>query len=178
MVQIHQSLAVVDPGAPLGLASFGGPPIDDWIAVDTSRREREFYVFRASVFAKAVVSTKIAYYVYLTGPNTSVPALVAALTPEHGFTLLTSASFESLSASGARSVSGLNVFAVDPAKVDFRGAKVALSTTALDRLTALLAADPATTPATAAALIQRAVTWPDGAAASRLLDRLRAKAGS
>ncbi len=178
MVQIHQALAVVDPSAPLGLAMFGQPPIDDWIAVDVSRREREFYVFRAADFARSVRSTNIAYYVYLTGPNTSVPALLAALTPEHGFTPVSSASFESVSASGGRSVAGLSVFAVDPAKVDFSGAGMALSPDALDRLTTLLAADPATAPATATALIARSVTYPEPSAAAAFLDRLRAKAGS
>lgn len=178
LVQIRQSLAVVDPTSPLGLASFKGPPVDDWLAVDTSRREREFYVFRARDFARSVIATKIAYYVHLTGPNTSVPALLAALRPEHGFTLLTSGSFESVNASGRPVVAGLSVFAVDPAKVDFTGAPVAMSPSALDRLTGLLADDPATTPATAAALRSRAVTYPDPAAAATFLDRLRARAGA
>ncbi|HEU4572878.1 MAG TPA: hypothetical protein VFR93_09330, partial [Candidatus Limnocylindrales bacterium] len=162
----------------LGLASYGGPPIEDWIAVDTSRREREFYVFRASEFARAVIASRIAYYVYLTGPSTSVPALLVALRPEHGFTLLTSASFETVNVRGVRSVSAMSVFAVDPAAVGFTGTPVAMSAEALDRLTGLLAADPATAPATAAALVARAVTYPDGAAAAPFLDRLRGKAGS
>ena len=177
MVQIHQSLAVVDPAAPLGLAAFGNPPIDDWIAVDTSRREREFYVFRAGAFARAVRATGIAFYVYLTGPQTSVPALLAALSPEHGFTVRASASFETVNARGVHSVAALTVFAVDPATVDFGRTPVAMRVDALDRLTGLLAADPATTRATAAALIDRAVTYPDPAAAAPFLDRLRAKAG-
>ena len=178
LVQIRQALAVVDPTSPLGLARFNGPPVDDWLAVDTSRREREFYVFRARDFARSVRATKIAYYIHLTGPTTSVPALLAALRPEHGFTLLMSGSFESVNASGRRKVAGLSVFAVDPAKVDFTGAPVAMSPSALDRLTGLLADDPATTPATAAALRNRAVTYPDPAAAAAFLDRLRARAGA
>jgi 4-amino-4-deoxy-L-arabinose transferase-like glycosyltransferase len=178
MVQIHQTLAVVDPGAPLGLASFGRPPIEDWIAVDISRREREFYVFRASDFARAVIASRIAYYVYLTGPSTSVPALLVALRPEHGFTLMTSASFETVNVRGVRSVSEMSVFAVDPATVGFTGTPVVMSAEALDRLTGLLAADPATKPATAAALLARAVTYPDANAAVPFLDRLRAKARS
>jgi hypothetical protein len=178
MVQIHQTLAVVDPGAPLGLASFGRPPIEDWIAVDISRREREFYVFRASEFGRAVRASGIAYYVYLTGPSTSVPALLVALRPEHGFTLMTSASFETVNVRGVRSVSEMSVFAVDPATVGFTGTPVVMSAEALDRLTGLLAADPATKPATAAALLARAVTYPDANAAAPFLDRLRAKARS
>lgn len=178
MVQIHQTLAVVDPGAPLGLASFGRPPIEDWIAVDTSRREREFYVFRASDFGRAVRSSGIAYYVYLTGPATSVPALLFALRPDHGFTLRTTASFETVNVRGVRSVAAMSIFAVDSAKVEFSGAPVALSADALDRLTGLLAADPATKPATAAALLARAVTYPDAGAGAPFLDRLRPKASS
>jgi hypothetical protein len=89
-----------------------------------------------------------------------------------------SGSFESVNASGRRKVAGLSVFAVDPAKVDFTGAPVAMSPSALDRLTGLLADDPATTPATAAALRNRAVTYPDPAAAAAFLDRLRARAGA
>ena len=86
MVQLHQSLAVVDPAAPLALAALRAPPIDDWIAIENSRRETEFYVFRARTFAEQVRRSGISLYVYQTGPITSVPALLGVLVPEHGFT--------------------------------------------------------------------------------------------
>jgi len=173
MVQIHQSLAVVDPAGPLGLAQFGAPPVDDWIAIDVSRREREFYAFRASTFGDAVVNTKIAYYVYLSGPNTSVPALLGALTPEHGFQLVDQASFSTVSPAGVHSTTELHVFAVDPARVDLTDSSLFATPPALDRLVGLLVDDPATLPATAAGLAARATTWPDAAAATPILDRLR-----
>lgn len=176
MVQIHQSLAVVDPTAPLGLAQYAASPIDDWIAIDVSRREREFYAFRASSFGAAVIQTKIAYYVYLSGPNTSVPALLGALTAEHGFRLVDEASFSSISSAGLRSTTVLHVFAVDPARVDLATSPLFAPPIALDRLVGLLVGDAATLPATAAGLASRAKTWPDPAAAAPILARLRALA--
>jgi hypothetical protein len=171
------TLAVLDPSAPLGLALYNAPPVDDWLAVDISRREREFLVFRASTFAKTVISRRIAYYVYLTGPYTSVPSLLAALTPDHGFTLVSSGTYESVTPTGTKQVVGLHIFAVQADRVGFADAKVGMSPAGLDRLTSLLAADPGTTPATAAALIDRVITYPDPAAAASFLDRLRARAG-
>ena len=176
MVQIHQTLAVVDPTAPLGLAQFGASPIDDWIAIDVSRREREFYAFRASSFGAAVIKTKIAYYVYLSGPNTSVPALLGVLTAEHGFRLVDEATFVSTSAAGAHSTTALHVFAVDPAAVDLGTSRLFATPLALDRLVGLLVDDAETSPATAARLAGRATTWPDPAAAAPILARLRAAA--
>jgi hypothetical protein len=176
MVQIHQSLAVVDPSAPLGLAQFGASPIDDWIAIDVSRREREFYAFRASTFGAAVIKTKIAYYVYLSGPNTSVPALLGALTTEHGFRLVHEDTFGSTSAAGVHSTTALDVFAVDPGRVDLTASPLFATPIALDRLVGLLVDDAATLPTTAADLAARAKTWPDPAAAAPILARLRALA--
>jgi hypothetical protein len=173
MVQIHQSLAVVSPTAPLGLAQPGTGPIDDWIAIDVSRREQEFYAFRASTFGSAVVRAKIAYYVYLSGPNTSVPALLGSLTPEHGFALVSEASFPTVSATGARSTTAVHVFAVEPGKVDLRASRMFAPPLALDRLVGLLVGDRATLPSTAAGLMGRATTWPDATAAAPILDRLR-----
>jgi hypothetical protein len=177
MVQIHQALAVVDPRAPLGLAPASGPPVDDWIAVENSRREREFYVFRASVFAKAVKASGISIYVYDTGPTTSVPALLGALTPSHGFTELTSASFPVIASDGVTTVTETHIFAVDPSRLDFADSPMFISVGALTRLVGLLERDPTTAPATAAALAKRLSTWPDPAAGQALLDRLRALAG-
>lgn len=173
MVQIHQSLAVVDPGSPLGLAAYGAPPVDDWIAIDVSRREREFYAFRASTFGAAVIKAKIAYYVYLSGPNTSVPALLGALTADHGFRLVDQASFATVSTAGVRSTTEIHVFAVDPARVNLADSSLFATPQALDRLVGLLVADSATLPATAAGLAGRATTWPDASAATPILDRLR-----
>jgi hypothetical protein len=173
MVQIHQSLAVVDPAAPLGLAAYGAPPVDDWIAIDVSRREREFYAFRASTFGAAVLKTKIAYYVYLSGPNTSVPALLGALTADHGFRLVDQASFATVSTAGVRSTTEIHVFAVDPARVNLADSSLFATPLALDRLVGLLVGDTATLPTTAAGLAERATTWPDASAATPILDRLR-----
>jgi hypothetical protein len=173
MVQIHQSLAVVDPGSPLGLAAYGALPVDDWIAIDVSRREREFYAFRASTFGAAVIKTKIAYYVYLSGPNTSVPALLGALTADHGFRLVDQASFATVSTAGVRSTTEIHVFAVDPARVNLADSSLFATPLALDRLVGLLVGDATTLPATATALADRATTWPDASAATPILDRLR-----
>jgi hypothetical protein len=173
MVQIHQSLAVVDPSAPFGLAQFGAAPVDDWIAIDVSRREREFYAFRASTFGEAILKTKIAYYVYLSGPNTSVPALLGALTTEHGFRLVDESSFSTVSAAGVHSTTAIHVFAIDPARVDLAGSSLFATPLALDRLVGLLVDDPATLPATAAGLAGRASTWPDAEAGTPILDRLK-----
>jgi hypothetical protein len=173
MVQIHQALAVFNPTAPLGLAPGSGPPVDDWIAVENSRREREFYVFRGSVFAKAVKASGISIYVYDTGPTTSVPSLLGALTPDHGFTELATQSFPVTASDGQTSVTEMHIFAVDPSKLDFSGTKVYISDVALTRLVGLLENDPATSPATAAALADRLSPWADAQGGPGLIDRLR-----
>lgn len=173
MVQIHQALAVVDPAAPLGLAAGGDRTIRDWVAMDVSRREREFYVFRGSTFRNAVARERIGWYVYLTGPNTSVPPLLGALTPATGFTEVAKREFRSVTSSGAPTVTAVHVFTVDPAHLDLSAAPFYATPEALDRLVGLLLANRATSPATAAALRARATTWPDPAAGPAILDRLK-----
>jgi hypothetical protein len=177
MVQLHQTLAVFDPKAPLGLTPPSGPPIDDWIAVENSRREREFYVFRASSFARAVKASGISIYVYDTGPTTSVPALLGALTPEHGFTELATTSFPVTGSDGVTEVTESHIFAVDPSRVDFTNSPMYISDVAMNRLVGLLEQDQATAPATAAALADRLSLWPNRAAGQALIGRLRALAG-
>ncbi len=174
MVQIHQSLAVVDPTAPLGLSEPGSAPIDDWIALDVSRRVQEFYVFRASVFGAAVKKADIAYYVYLTGPTTSVPALLGSLTADHGFRLVDEATFESVTPGGARSTVRIHIFAVDRARVDLRDSRLFAPPAALDAFVGRLFAGPPIAAATASALAERVTTWPDPAAGGPIVERLAA----
>ncbi|HEV7810532.1 MAG TPA: hypothetical protein VGO64_08030 [Candidatus Limnocylindrales bacterium] len=177
MTQIHQALAVVDPSAALGLAAGGQRGISDWVAMDVSRREHEFYVFRASTFQNAVRRDRIAYYVYLTGPNTSVPPLLGVLTAVHGFAPVAEQEFASRTAAGVATTTGVHIYRVEPTRVDLAGSAFYATPEALDRLVRLLAADRQTTPATAEALIAHATTWPDPAAAGPILDRLRGAAG-
>jgi hypothetical protein len=177
MVQLHQALAVYDPKAPLGLTPASGPPVDDWIAVENSRREREFYVFRASAFAQVVKASGISIYVYDTGPTTSVPALLGALTPEHGFTELATKSFPVTGTDGVTEVTETHIFAVDASRVDFTNTPVYISDVAIARLVGLLEQDPSTAPTTAGALADRLSFWPDPAAGQALIGRLRALAG-
>ena len=173
MVQLHQTLAVFDPKAPLGLAQGSGPPVDDWIAVENSRREREFYVFRGGVFARAVRASGISIYVYDTGPTTSVPALLGALTPDHGFTELFSQSFPVVAGNGSTTVTETHIFAVDPSRLSFADSPMYISDGSMNRLVTLLERDPATSPATAAALADRLALWPDTPGDPALIDRLR-----
>ena len=173
MVQLHQALAVFDPVAPLGLTPASGPPVDDWIAIENSRREREFYVFRASAFAKAVTASGISIYVYDTGPTTSVPALLGALTPEHGFTELATRSFPVTGTDGVTEVTEAHIFAVDPSRADFTNTPIYISDVAME----LLERDPSTASTTAAALADRLSLWPNPAPGQALIGRLRALAG-
>lgn len=177
LVLIHQSLAVFDPVAPLGLREPTGPPIDDVIAVDeVSRREREFSVFRGNSFAQAVKASGISTYVYVTGPTTSVPTLLPALTPDHGFTELASEAFQSVASNGQRSITETHIFAVDASRLDFTGTPMYISRSAMSRLVGLFERDPATSSTTAAALADQLALWPDASAGQALFDRLRALA--
>ena len=177
MVQIHQSLAVVDPKAPLGLRVGSGLPASDWIAVEVSRREREFYVFSGAAFAKSVKASGISVYIYDTGPTTSVPALLGALTPDHGFSELASWSFPVVSSDGQTTTTQAHIFAVDQARVGFDQSPMYISAAALDRFVGLLARTPAATPATASALAGRLSAWPQPSAGAAAIARLRAIAG-
>ncbi|GAC1668844.1 MAG: hypothetical protein NVS9B8_11390 [Candidatus Limnocylindrales bacterium] len=177
MVQIHQSLAVVDPKASLGLRVGSGLPASDWIAVEISRREREFYVFSGAAFAKAIKASGISVYVYDTGPTTSVPALLGALTPAHGFSELASWSFPVISSDGQTSTTETHIFAVDQARVGFDQSPMYISAGALDRFVGLLTRSPVASPATAAALAGRLSAWPQPSAGAVTIARLRAIVG-
>jgi hypothetical protein len=177
MVQIHQALAVVDPAAPMGLSPASGPPVDDWIAIDSSRREREYYVFRGSTFAAAVKASGISVYVYDTGPTTSVPSLLGALTPDHGFTEVASWAFPVRTADGQTTTTETHVFTVDQSKVGFAGTSAYVPAAALARFVGVLESDPSRAAAAAANLVDRVSVWPDPAAGSALVDRLRVLAG-
>jgi hypothetical protein len=176
MVQLHQALAVVDPAAPLALAMTEQPPIDDWIALENSRRETEFYVFRASVFAEQVRRSGISIYVYHTGPITSVPALLGALTPEHGFTELANWSYPAPGETAGATTTATHVFAVDQDRVGFEGSPMFASSGALARFVTVLEREEVSA-ATAANLVERIALWPASASPGDLLDRLAALAG-
>jgi hypothetical protein len=175
MVQIHQSLAAVDPSATYALAA-GGEPVEDAIALEVSRREKEFYVFRGDAFAQLVKRSGIGIYVYHTGPTTSVPALLGALTPEHGFTELASWSYPAAGVTADETTTSTHIFAVDPGRVGFGGTPLYATTGALSRLVAVLERDPGRTAAAAGALVDHLAVWPASASADDLLDRLRSLA--
>jgi 4-amino-4-deoxy-L-arabinose transferase-like glycosyltransferase len=176
MVSLHQQLAAADPTAPLGLRMSGQPPIDDWIAIEATRREQEFYVFRASVFADQVRRSKISIYVYHSGPVTSVPALLGALTPEHGFTELMSWTYPAGGVAADGTVPATHVFAVDQSRVGFEGSPMYATAGGLTRFVSVLEREPVSA-ATAANLVERIALWPDAASAGDALERLAALAG-
>ena len=134
-------------------------------------------MFRGSAFAKAVTASGISIYVYDTGPTTSVPALLGALTPEHGFTELATKSFLVTTSTGVTEVTETHIFAVDPSRLDFSSSPMFISDVAMERLVGLIEQDPSTVPATAGALADRLSLWPDPAAGQGLIGRLRAIAG-
>jgi 4-amino-4-deoxy-L-arabinose transferase-like glycosyltransferase len=169
MVQIHQTLTMADPSAPEGLGARGGPRIDDWLAVDVAPRAAlQFAVFRASDFARAVTGRGISTYVYTIGTSTSVPSLVPALTPEHGFTLVDHVVGHPASGPPIESF----VFAVDPARVSFAGSALYITADALERLLGQLEADPAAARAAAANLMKRVAITDAGTRAASLMERL------
>lgn len=174
MVQLDQQLAVVDPTAPLALSMFGKPPVEDWIALESSRREAEFYVFRAATFAEHVRRSGISIYVYNTGPVTSVPALLSALTPEHGFTEIASWSYPIGAEVADASTTATHIFAIDQARVGFDGSPMYATWGALDRLIGVLERDPDTRPETAANLLGSVAIWPPSTPPGDLFDRLEA----
>ena len=178
MVQLHQSLAVVDPAAPLALAALRAPPIDDWIAIENSRRETEFYVFRARTFAEQVRRSGISLYVYQTGPITSVPALLGVLVPEHGFTEIASWSYPPIVGSGSTTTVTTHIFAVDQARVGFDGSPMYATADALDRLVGVLERASDTSPTTASNLLESITMWPPSSPPAELLARLQALARS
>jgi hypothetical protein len=178
MVQLHQSLAVVDPAAPLALAALRAPPIDDWIAIENSRRETEFYVFRARTFAEQVRRSGISIYVYHTGPITSVPSLLGALDPEHGFTKIASWSYPPIVGSGSTTTVATHIFAVDQARVRFEGSPMYTTADALGRLVGVLERASDTSPTTASNLLESITMWPPSALPADLLARLQTLARS
>jgi hypothetical protein len=176
MVQIHQTLAAVDPDAPLGLRDPGDGAVDDWIAIEVSRREKEFYAFRASVFAEAITRRGVQVYVYHTGPTTSVPALLGALTPEHGFTELASWSYPGADGTVGPTTLATHIYRVDPDRVGFEGSPVYVTQGAANRLVNVLERE-SVTASTAQKLAEHLALWPTGTRADDLLARLEALAG-
>jgi len=176
MVQVHQTLAAVDPDAPFGLRDPSDGPVEDWIAIEISRREKEFYAFRASVFAAAIRDRGVEVYVYNTGPTTSVPALLGALTPEHGFTELASWSFPGPDGTVGPTTTATHIYRVDAARVGFDGSPLFVTKGAANRLITVLEREAAKS-STAENLARHLELWPAGTAADDLLARLEALAG-
>ena len=180
MVQTGQQLFVFDPSAPLGLAAFGQPPVTDFIAIDVaSRRALEFYAYRASTFSRIHAGRRTAYYVHNTGTTTSVPSLLGALTPEHGFTRVAGFEFPVVTRSGVAGSVESSVFAVKVGGISFEGSPVFVTVDALARLVELLEADGGGEPA-ARGLLDRAEIVGEGAGepeVEALMARLRAIAG-
>lgn len=177
MAQIPQNLVVSDPAGPDGFGVPGTSPIDDLIAVDISpRRALEFQAFRASTFEKEILGPGVQIYVYTIGTTTSVPSLVPALTPDHGFTLLEHWSWRGSTKPGAIPLQSY-VFAVNPAQVGFADRRLYMTPDALDRLLGLLERDPAAARAAAADLVSRVQVTGTDAQNAPLLSRLRKLAG-
>ncbi|HEX7472890.1 MAG TPA: hypothetical protein VF323_07390 [Candidatus Limnocylindrales bacterium] len=177
MAQMVQNLVVSDPKSPDGLGVPGIGPIHDFIAVDISpRRALEFQIFRASSFQKQILTSGVQIYVYTIGTTTSVPSLVPALTPDHGFTLLQHWSWRGSTKPDAIPLETY-IFAVDPARVGFADRRMYFTPDALDRLLGLLERDPAAARVAAADLVGRVQVSGTDAQDAPLLARLKKLAG-
>ncbi len=177
MAQIPQNLMVSDLNGPDGFGIPGTSPIDDLIAVDISpRRALEFQVFRATTFTQRIVSQGVQIYVYTIGTTTSVPSLVPALTPDHGFTLLQHWSWRGSTKPGVVPLESY-VFAVDRSRVAFADRRMYFTPDALDRLLGLLERDPGAARTAAVDLVTRVQVTGTDAQAAPLLARLKKLAG-
>jgi hypothetical protein len=178
MAQIPQNLVVSDPNSPEGFSVPGTSPMDDIIAVDISpRRALEFQVFRASTFSQRILGAGADFYIYTIGTTTSVPSLVPALTPDHGFTLLQHWSWRGSTKPGAVPLESY-VFAVDRTRVAFGDRRMYITPEALDRLLGLLERDPSAARAAAIDLEARIQVTGTEAQNAPLLARLRKLAGA
>ncbi len=172
-----QTVTVGDAAATYGLRAYGSPPGDDWLAIDgVERRSYQFSTFRAGSFATAVRAANLGYLVYATGTSTSVPSLLGALTPDHGFTLVRDWTFPVTTAAGVDSAIDIAIYRVDLADVDLTGSPIFVTASALDRLTTLLGSAGAAGRAAAANLASRVVVSPPDPSGYALLARLRAVA--
>jgi hypothetical protein len=172
MDQIHQTLALSDVDATDGFRILGDDPADEPIAVDIHpRRAVEFQVFGAGAFSEAIRAHGVQVYVYTTGTTTSVPSLVPALTPEHGFTQLAHWTWP-LSSNPASMPLESFVFAVDQSRVSFAGSPLYMGPDALDRWLSLAEAKGARAARAAKHLLARVQLTGEGAERPALLDRL------
>ena len=174
-----QTVTVGDAEATYGLRGYGSPPGDDWLAIDgVERRSYQFSTFRAGSFATAVRAANLGYFVYSTGTTTSVPSLLGALTPDHGFTLVKDWTFPVTTAAGVDSAIDVAIFRVDLAHVDLTGSPIFVTASALDRLTTLLGSAGAAGRTAAANLASRVVVSPQDPSGPSALARLRTVAAT
>ncbi len=177
MATSNPSLVVANAGDPLGFGEFGQPTITDWIAVEAvSRRTLEFQAFRGSTFGNYYKGRATRIFVFSTGAPTSVPSLVPALTPDHGFTQLAHFDFPQKSRAGVVSSLDTYVFAVDPGRIDFTASPVYMTPDALAQLLDYLATQPRRAAVVATNLLTRIQLTGDPAKRDALLVRLAAMA--
>ncbi len=177
VVRITQTSARVDPGAPLGIATPGGPGLDDWIAVDPApRNTAELAAFRATTILDRLRRTGAVAWVYVVGTDTAAPTLLAALTPEHGFH--EAAHVVALTAGSSPPIEGY-VFTIDPDTLDLPTDRLYVAPEALERIVAGLRAAHPPPREVAARLLERIVVVPAeaGPQVEGLLAELRVIAG-
>ncbi len=170
-----QVVTVGDAQATYGLRSYGSPRSDDWLAIDgVERRSYQYSTFRAAAFANAVRAGGLGYFVYATGTTTSVPSLLGALTPDHGFTLAKDWTFPVTTSAGSDATVDVAIYRVDLANVDFSDSPIFITASALERLTNLFASAGAAGRSAAANLAARVMVSPPDPSGPALLARLRA----
>jgi hypothetical protein len=170
-VQVRHRLSIVSPAAPEGVAYGGEAPASDWIAVDIApRNASQLQAYRAAWLRRQLPAADVAIWVYAVGIDTAAPAIIPALTPDHGFELLQHATFP---VGGSSPPVETYIFRVHPDRISFDTDRIFVSAEALHRLTLAIAAEPAAGRRAAAALAARAVVTPPDPAADADLARLR-----
>jgi hypothetical protein len=170
-VQVRHRLSVVSAAAPEGVAYPGETPAADWIAVDIApRNASQLQAYRSAWLKRQLPASDVAIWVYAVGIDTAAPAIIPALTPDHGFELLQHATFP---VGGSSPPVETYVFAVHPERIAFDTTRMFISAEALHRLTLAIAAHPVAGRPAATALVARAVVTPPDPAADADLARLR-----
>ena len=159
----------IDPAAPLGIRRIGDPPADDWIALTAAPRVvSSIYGYRAGPLAATIRDRGIRVWIQNSLSGTDNPTTIDDA--------LRGASGVSAAAHWDRpfGATGLDttVFTIDPGQLAF-GRPLTVGVTALERIVAALEKDPVDGPKTAAAILERVVVEPGGAAADAVLQRLR-----
>ncbi|MER3418259.1 MAG: hypothetical protein C4343_03940 [Chloroflexota bacterium] len=177
VIRITQTSARVDPRGPLGVAPPAGGTIDDWIALDPApRNTAEFAAFRSSSILDRLRRAGAVVWVYVTGTDTAAPTVLAALTPEHGFTRV--ARFVAPTTPTSPPIEAV-VLRIDPGRLDLPSDRLYVAPAALERLVAGLQAANPPPRDVALRLLKRIIVVPDGSgrSAGPLLDALRRLAG-